>query len=182
MRRFVLLVAGLALLAGVAATVSGGATRAEARWVITDLGTLGGSQSEATAINECGQIVGWAETKEYGVEAPRHTFLWENGTMTDLGLGVDEQLGRWGRSQHVWINERGQILVNSSPGSAYIWDDGQVRELSPPRPEWWVRGMGINDRGAVAGIATRPGAARSEALALNARSEVVGWAVTRTDT
>ena len=46
MRRFALLVAGLALLAGVAATVSGGGTQAESRWVITDLGTLGGKESE----------------------------------------------------------------------------------------------------------------------------------------
>jgi len=52
MRCFALLIAGLALLAGVAAAVSGGATQAKTRWVITDLGTLPGLRSsEAVAIN-----------------------------------------------------------------------------------------------------------------------------------
>src|SRR4249919_1854436 len=105
MRRFMLLVAGLALLAGVATAVSGGATQAKTHWVITDLGTLGGSESYAAAINAKGQVVGWANTKAKGPYGEiEHAFLWENGRMRDLGtLG-----GR--NSNALAINERGQIV------------------------------------------------------------------------
>lgn len=50
---------------------------------MTDLGTLGGSVSEAFAINDAGQVVGRARV----TDAPlvRHAFVWEQGTMTDLG-------------------------------------------------------------------------------------------------
>ena len=41
-----------------------------------DLGTLGGTDGFAEAVNERGQVVGGSEG---------HAFLWEAGTMTDLG-------------------------------------------------------------------------------------------------
>ena len=58
--------------------------------VIRDLGTLGGTNSFATAINEAGQVTGFSETgelySEQGVVVPVfHAFLWDNGTMYDLG-------------------------------------------------------------------------------------------------
>jgi len=58
--------------------------------IIQDLGTLGGDNSMALAINEAGQVVGWAETGDFymeeGVILPIwHGFLWDNGTMYDLG-------------------------------------------------------------------------------------------------
>ena len=66
MRRFALLVVGLALLAGVAATVSGEGRRRGARWVITDLGTLGWPTESDPVINERGQVV----------VSSRRVFLW----------------------------------------------------------------------------------------------------------
>jgi uncharacterized membrane protein len=79
MRRFALLLAGLALVAGVAATVSGGGTQAKTRWVITDLGTLGFKESWAVAINEHGQMIGWSATGEGDDDChfqPAHAVLW----------------------------------------------------------------------------------------------------------
>ena len=46
-----------------------------------DLGTLGGEESWAWAINNRGQVVGWSETTDGDI----HPFLWEKGEMTDLG-------------------------------------------------------------------------------------------------
>lgn len=54
------------------------------RWVITDLGTLGGRQSWAIGINERGQIVGRADTRVVDGVGGEHTFLWQNGKMRDI--------------------------------------------------------------------------------------------------
>lgn len=70
---------------------------------ITDLGTLGGSCSQAVAINDRGQVVGWSDTAIEGV----HAFLWEKGKMTDLGI-----LGG-GFNYAYAINNRGQVVGQS---------------------------------------------------------------------
>ena len=67
-----------------------------------DLGTLGGSKSEAVSINDRGQVVGRA----YVTDAPlvRHAFLWEKGIMTDLGT-IDQC-----RGTAKGVNSKGQIV------------------------------------------------------------------------
>ncbi|HEU5115249.1 MAG TPA: hypothetical protein VFT74_01090 [Isosphaeraceae bacterium] len=47
----------------------------------TVLGTLGGSSSASTALNETGQTVGWAQT----ASGSAHAFEYQNGKMIDLG-------------------------------------------------------------------------------------------------
>ena len=47
-----------------------------------DIGTLGGSQTQPTAMNARGEVVGWSLT----AAGARHAFVWsESGGMTDLG-------------------------------------------------------------------------------------------------
>ena len=97
-------VAAVVLVAG-ASGASNPASR-PARWVITDLGTLGGCCSQAVAINERGQIIGEADTRAKDEEGDpiSHAFLWQNGKLRDLGtLGA-------GPSQASAINDRGQIV------------------------------------------------------------------------
>src|SRR5438093_681055 len=66
--------------------------------IMTDLGTLGGSWSEARAVNDQGQIAG----ASYGVgDVQFRAFHWDNGAMIDLGFGDAEALG---------INNAGQIV------------------------------------------------------------------------
>jgi len=65
------------------------------------LGTLGGSYSGASAINEKGQVIGGSYTPG---DSAWHTFLYSDGKMTDLGtLGGD-----W--STPYYITEKGQVI------------------------------------------------------------------------
>jgi probable HAF family extracellular repeat protein len=84
---------------------------------ITDLGTLGGSFSEAQGINSRGQVVG--RSRVVPGEFHVHAFLWEDGQMTDLGT-----LG--GSSSTAFdINNRGQVVGSGYTASgeehAVLW-------------------------------------------------------------
>src|SRR6267378_709493 len=74
----------LGMVAGLALS---GNTRAEISYSITDLGTLGGVNSYASAINNFGQVVGSSETGSfYGSNSPvTHSFLFD-GTLHDVSL------------------------------------------------------------------------------------------------
>ena len=51
-------------------------------YTVTELGTLGGVCANATDLNDAGQVVGWDYTSDF---SQQHAFLWDNGTMIDLG-------------------------------------------------------------------------------------------------
>jgi probable HAF family extracellular repeat protein len=61
--------------------VVGGLPVKAVEYTITDLGTLGGPYSYATAINDNGQIVG----DSINTVGANHGFLYSNGSITDLG-------------------------------------------------------------------------------------------------
>ena len=95
-RRRVLRLAAVSLIAAAAVDILG-ATPANAVTPI-DLGTLGGNESNAVAINRGGEVVGRAQTSA----GTWHAFLWARKRgMVDLGtLGGSE-------SEASSINERG---------------------------------------------------------------------------
>jgi probable HAF family extracellular repeat protein len=115
---------------------------------MTDLGTLGGKESEAVAINEQSQVVGWAETRK----GERHAFLWQKGRMTDLGtLGGKT-------SEAIAVNNRGQILgeayLRTSADGAGIyhtslWQNGKTTRIGTPKDR--ITPVAINERGQVVG-------------------------------
>src|SRR6266545_2475214 len=95
------------LTIAVAALVVAQPAAASAQLPIIDLGALGGTFSDARAINERGQVVGESTTASGEV----HAFLWQDGTMSDLGtLGGD-------RSEAAGINEHGQVVGSSQTAS-----------------------------------------------------------------
>src|SRR5215207_137965 len=53
-------------------------------YAVTDLGTLGGEQSRAFGLDECGRVVGESQAAA-GASAPFRPFHWNNGVLTDLG-------------------------------------------------------------------------------------------------
>lgn len=93
------------------------------RGIIRDLGTLGGRNSFATAINEAGQVVGYSETgtfyTEGGIDPVKvwHAFLWDNGVMYDLGVHNDFYdypfVQPYPFSEAVDINAGGDVAGNS---------------------------------------------------------------------
>ena len=91
---------------------------------MTDLSTLDGWGSSATALNDRGQVVGI----NYLDVGRQHGFVWQRGVMTDLGT-----LGG-GQSTYVSdINNRGQIVGWSQTATgdqqAFLWDHGVMTDL-----------------------------------------------------
>ena len=90
---------------------------------VTDLGTLGGHfgyDGFAAGINAKGQIVGWSNT---GAEDPNrnpiyHAFIYENGTMTDIGAAFP------GRSVANGINNNGQVVGWIEGRGAFLYQNG----------------------------------------------------------
>ncbi|MDD1620966.1 MAG: autotransporter domain-containing protein [Methylococcaceae bacterium] len=114
----------------------------------TDLGVLpGGTNSDASAINDARQVTGSANVQN----GDNHAFLWENGQMRDLTPGASETTGDA-------INNSGQVVGPSgSAPHAFIWSNVDGLELNK------IEGVnstvsqshanGINDSGVVVGNA-----------------------------
>jgi probable HAF family extracellular repeat protein len=135
----------------------------------TDLGTLDGEQSFAMAVNEAGQVVGEAGTFLSGtlpgnVFHSDHAFLYENGTMHDLGsLGyscyVEDDEGALEeycdeRSSATDINNTGQIAGFSttfdSGTHAFLLTDEAFEDLGTlGGSQSWA--YAVNDSGQVVG-------------------------------
>ena len=85
---------------------------------MTDLGTLGGPNSEATGLNYVGstQVVGTSDVAGGGT----HAFVYERGTMTDLNSRLPAGSG-WVLEAATAINDSGEIVgADESTGSAML--------------------------------------------------------------
>ena len=82
---------------------------------MTALGTLGGDQSGAAAIDDAGRVVGMSTS----ASGATHAFVWQKGVMTDLGA-----LGG-GQSRATAIDEDGVVVGTSRTGRgrdhAVVW-------------------------------------------------------------
>ncbi len=95
------------------------------QYEVTDLGTLGGSQSQAYGVNNAGQVTGYSYTTS---DAEQHAFQYSNGIISDLGtLG-----GSY--SQGYGINLAGQVtgysaIVGDSVTHAFTYINGTMTDL-----------------------------------------------------
>jgi probable HAF family extracellular repeat protein len=94
--------------------------RLEDRWCpsysITDLGTFGGTFSQATAINSTGQVAGDAA---FDASGHSHAFLYSGGHMTDLGTLPGDIV-----SGATALNKSGQVVGNSTSNAgrrSFLW-------------------------------------------------------------
>jgi len=151
---------------------------------IVNLGTLGGMESQAAAVNNKRDVVGLAENSTmdpfpgrcpqdcefliFGNPTEVHAFLWGNGTMQDLGtLGGPD-------STALYVNDGGQVAgvsdvdynTNASTGGPtvhpFIWENGTMHDLIADAPVGMfggTQGMAawLNERGRVTGTMNLPG-------------------------
>jgi probable HAF family extracellular repeat protein len=120
---------------------------------MTDLGTLGGQYSVGQAINNSGQVVGWAGTADFGVA---HAFLYSAGAgMIDLGT-----LAGLGSSLAYSINDAGQAVGESEAAGrsshAFLYQDGSLIDLNTlidPAAGWTLlAATAINDQRQIAAV------------------------------
>jgi probable HAF family extracellular repeat protein len=119
---------------------------------LVDLGTLGGSNTDATAISAAGQAVGGSDT--VGNRA-RHAFRWTRGVMEDLGALGNRDSIAYG------INRAGQVVGGSYVDGdltrhAFLYTDGtgmvDLNARIDPSLGWkLVDAQGINESGQIVG-------------------------------
>lgn len=134
----------------------------DVRYVVTDLGTLGGSFSFAYDINDRGEIDG---TSTLPGDQVQHSYAWKNGQMTDLGT-----LGGLNSESYADLNDKGQItgtaeIAVSDPNNenfcsfgtnliclGFIWQNDVMRPLSTLGGNNG-QSTDVNDRSEISGFA-----------------------------
>lgn len=115
---------------------------------LTNLGTLpGATWSEALAVNELGQAVGYALNNVTG-DPPLTPLLWQDGLMTvpTLPVGPDAYASD--------INDNSQVVgwmghSNAMDSHAYIWRAGVVTDLGNAPGAFASEATAISNRGQV---------------------------------
>lgn len=113
--------------------------------------------STARDINDAGQIVG--EFTNIPAANVRHAVLWQNGTMTDLGI-----IGEGTETFAIKINKAGQILIRAQVPYSYtgradralLWENGIKKDLGILDGINSTIPTDINDAGQVVGYSGWP--------------------------
>src|SRR5579859_2383867 len=155
-----------------------------------DLGTFGGRDGMAFAVNDSGEIAGWAEYP--GTLGPYHAFRWTAlGSMEDLG-----GLPGFVSSKATGVNGEGWVVGWSSDGhaTALAWHDSILDAIATPggftdslavavNNRNWIAGFSLNQAGQDHGWLWRDGDAEllgdlgggtSQPAAMNDAGQIVG--------
>lgn len=120
---------------------------------MSDLGTLGGSNSEAYSINVSGQISGYAQTA-----SGDHAFVYSGGKMKDIGALLGAGLAN---SYGLSINDAGHVAGlaynnNFSTPHAFYYDGTNAMDIGS-LGENNASALGINNSDHIAGYSTTNG-------------------------
>lgn len=158
----------------------------------TAIGSLGGGGTEATALNDRGQVVGASRN----AQQQTHAFLWTDGEMTDLGtLGGNS-------SRATDVDSEGRVVGDAQTASgdthAFFWSCGEMTDLGTLggttshavaiNAQGWIVGDArtasgethaflwkhgkMHDLGTLGGVS-------STAVGINARGEIAGNSLTK---
>jgi probable HAF family extracellular repeat protein len=132
----------------------GARSAAAPRYTLEDLGTLGGTDSAARAINNAGQVTGASSLKG---DAVTRAFLYDGIRMIELGTPGDQG---WGEA----INDAGQVAGIASTGSGdartpstFVCDTATRFGFRRLPGGWGCAAEGINGAGEVVGQARLSG-------------------------
>jgi probable HAF family extracellular repeat protein len=132
------------------------------------LPTLGGNNGQASAINNRGQIVGFAENGTVDSSCPANTtnnriqlpVLWENGQAQVKAKAKAKALptGSDPGGNALWINDQGQAVGYTGPcgatNHAVVWENGNVNPLLDYGTG--AEAFGNNNRGQIVGFVGSP--------------------------
>jgi probable HAF family extracellular repeat protein len=116
--------------------------------VVSDLGTLGGQNSGAAAINNSGVIVGGAQP----IQGNRHAFIYSNGVMTDLGTLGGATSEATAISDTGIVAGNSMISGNSLQEHAFNYSNGIMTDLGtlPGYTDTSIA-TGVNNSGTIVG-------------------------------
>lgn len=116
---------GGVLLAVAVSIITAATATTSFSYVVTDLGQL-----DVYGINDVGQIVGDDYIES---EMVTHAVMWDNGTITDLGILGSKANGAY-YSIARGINNKGQIVgysdIKSGVQHAFLWQNGVMTDLN----------------------------------------------------
>ena len=141
---------------------------AQSRYTVTDLGTLGGADSQASGINNSGQVVGLSYISG---DANQHAF--RTAPNCPINPATDD-LGGFGNqffSQARGINNGGQVVGLASTGDAFFFFPAHAFRTASNSPI----NSATDDLGTFGGT-------DSQAYSINSSGQVVGSATTPGET
>lgn len=126
----------------------------------TALGTLGGTDSYATAINDDGTVVGYSAFTEGDFRS--RPFSWSDGELTELPLLATGETGRAmnlnAAAVIVGASDSAPFNLNGlTPSHAVVWENGKITDLGSLGGDT-AQATGINAAGQIVGGSTlKPG-------------------------
>ncbi len=131
---------------------------------VIDIGNLGASPAQATAINNYNTVVGFSAV----ADGSTHGFVWKGGKMRDLGgLG-----GSY--TQATAVNRSNEVvgfsnLTGDASAHAFVWTKKtgivDLNALIPTKSGWELSAAyGVNDRGEIVGVGTYNGESHAFSL------------------